>query len=99
MCFRVIADQAERSLQEHQQRLNKKEGDLRLLEERCARQDERINDLQRAIRIKEEDVVHLRGTINAIDSEKDALQITVDEKTERIAELEQDSIDKVRIFR
>lgn len=42
-----------------------------------------------------ETVILLRSTVNALDKEKDSLQESIDEKTERIAYLEDNLANKV----
>lgn len=43
-----------------------------------------------------EEINELRGTVSAIDREKDALQMAVDEKTERTLDLERELMDRGR---
>ena len=43
-----------------------------------------------------DEIVTLRATISAMDREKDSLQHTVDEKTEKIAHLNEDILQKVK---
>ena len=43
-----------------------------------------------------DEVAQLRGTISALDREKDNLQMAIDEKTERVVELERELNDRGR---
>ncbi|XP_071511617.1 centrosomal protein of 135 kDa-like [Diadema antillarum] len=94
--MRLIADQTEQSVEEYQRRLHTKSGDLQVAEERIVRLEERITDMNANNALLRDEINELRGTVASIDREKDALQMAVDEKTERVIDLERDLIEKGR---
>ncbi|XP_013391946.1 centrosomal protein of 135 kDa [Lingula anatina] len=94
--MRLLAEQTEEALEEHRRRLTRKEGDLKVAEERILRLEERSTDLQRANVNQSDQITQLRGTISALDGEKDSLQMTVDEKSERIAGLDAEVVVRDR---
>ncbi|XP_041463887.1 testis-specific gene 10 protein-like isoform X2 [Lytechinus variegatus] len=94
--LRLIADQTEHSVEEYQRRLHIKSNDLQIAEERIVRLEERITDMNANNALLREEINELRGTVSSIDREKDALQIAVDEKTERSLDLERELMDRGR---
>ncbi|XP_022099000.1 centrosomal protein of 135 kDa-like isoform X1 [Acanthaster planci] len=94
--MRLLAEQAETSLGDHQRRLNQRSGELQAADERNARQEERITDLTITNNALHDEVRQLRGTISSLDREKDTLQNAVDDKTEKIAALEQELLGRGR---
>ena len=85
--MKLLADQAERSLEDHQVRLARKEADLRNNEEKVIQLEVQVNDLQRSYQNNLEDMSKLRSTVGALDQEKDHLQSHVDDKAERIVDM------------
>ena len=81
----MLAEQSERSLGDTQSRLTKTASELRGAEEKAMRLDDQVSDLTRQEQRDRDEISRLKMTISALDREKDALQSTVDEKTERIA--------------
>lgn len=92
---RLIAEETEKSLEDSQKRLSQRERELHNQEERGLALEEKCGELKRALEIAKDDISQLRATINAMDREKDSLQHTVDEKTEKIAHLNEDILHKV----
>jgi chromosome segregation ATPase len=83
-----LTDQAERSLDEQQRRLSRKETDLRTVNEKYKILEDRMADLSRINQDTRDEVSRLRATIGALDREKDSLQAMIDDKTERLAMLD-----------
>lgn len=92
---RLIAEETEKSLEDSQKRLSHRERELHNQEERGLALEEKCGELKRALEIAKDDISQLRATINAMDREKDSLQHTVDDKTEKIAHLNEDILHKV----
>lgn len=92
----MLAEETERGLEETQKRLSRRESELNAQEERCARLEERIAELQRTIARSTDENCGLKTTVSQLDREKDNLQISVDEKAEKIANLNEEVILKVR---
>nr|ANN83882.1 Cep135 [Patiria miniata] len=86
--MRLLAEQAETSLGDHQRRLNQRSGELQAADERGARLEERITDLTISNNGLHDEVRQHRGTISSLDREKDVLQNALDDKTEKIAAFE-----------
>ncbi|XP_077983787.1 centrosomal protein of 135 kDa-like [Glandiceps talaboti] len=96
--MRLLAEQAERSLEDHQRRLTKKSGDLQASQELSSRLEEKLAEVSDANTANRQEIAGLRGTIAALDREKDSLQMTVDEKTEKIVAAENSLLDKERLI-
>ena len=92
---RMIAEETEKSLEDTQKRLSMRERELHNQEERGVALEDKCQELKRALEIAKDDISQLRVTINSMDREKDSLQHTVDEKTEKIAHLNEDILLKV----
>ncbi|XP_064637968.1 testis-specific gene 10 protein-like isoform X2 [Lineus longissimus] len=92
--MRLLTDQAERSLDEQQRRLARKESELRTANEKYKILEDRMSDMSRINQDTRDEVSRLRATIGALDREKDSLQTMVDDKTERLAMLEDDVKNK-----
>ncbi len=86
---RLLAQQAERSLQEQTHNLNAREAELRNADEKIAALETRIATVSAATQGDLDEMTALRTTISALDREKDALQAAVDEKTEKVVQLEE----------
>ena len=93
---RLLAEETEKSLEDAQKRLSRRERDLLSQEERGTALEDRCAELNRANQMAKDEIVTLRATISAMDREKDSLQHTVDEKTEKIAHLNEDILQKVK---
>ena len=91
----MIAEETEKSLEDTQKRLSMRERELHNQEERGVALEDKCQELKRALEIAKDDISQLRVTINSMDREKDSLQHTVDEKTEKIAHLNEDILLKV----
>ncbi|XP_046325816.2 centrosomal protein of 135 kDa-like isoform X2 [Haliotis rufescens] len=96
--MKMLAEESEKSLEETQRRLSRREGELQSQEERSVTLEERLAELSRALQIARDDGNQLRNTINAMDREKDSLQLTVDEKTEKQAQLNNELHDRERFI-
>jgi len=92
----MLAEETERGLEETQKRLARRESELNAQEERCVRLEERIGELQRSAARSADENSGLRGTVSQLDREKDSLQMSVDEKTEKIANLNEEVLLQVR---
>ncbi|XP_028406798.1 centrosomal protein of 135 kDa-like isoform X2 [Dendronephthya gigantea] len=86
--MRLIAEQAERSVEDCQRQLARKNDDLRENDEKLESMEERIDEMEKVNSALRQDIVKLRGTVKSLDIEKDNLQQQVDEKTERVMALE-----------
>ncbi|XP_070554439.1 centrosomal protein of 135 kDa-like isoform X2 [Ptychodera flava] len=96
--MRLLAEQAERSLEDHQRRLTKKTGELQAAEDLASRLEERLSEVTTTNTVQREEIANLRGTIASLDKEKDLLQTAVDEKTEKIVILETDLTDREAVI-
>eukprot|EP00057_Strongylocentrotus_purpuratus_P011253 XP_011665727.1 PREDICTED: testis-specific gene 10 protein isoform X5 [Strongylocentrotus purpuratus] len=94
--LRLITDQTEHSVEEYQRRLHINSNNLQSAEERIVRLEERITDMNANNALLREEINELRGTVSAIDREKDGIQMAVDEKTERTLDLERELMDRGR---
>ena len=94
----MLAEETERGLEDTQKRLNRRESELSAQEERCNRLEERIAELQRGLTINKDENNDLRSTASKLDREKDSLQINVDEKTEKMANLNEEILLKERLI-
>ncbi|XP_006816961.1 centrosomal protein of 135 kDa [Saccoglossus kowalevskii] len=92
--MRLLAEQAERSLEDHQRRLNKKSGELQASQELSDRLEKKLGEVSDSNSANRGEIAQLRGTIASLDREKDILQVTVDEKTEKIVALETELLDR-----
>jgi len=92
---RHLTEQAERSLQDAQKHLSRRESDLEISSDHIHQLEVRIADLQHTSLADQDEIRRLRNTIASLDQEKDNLAMGVDEKTERIVTLEQDLSVKV----
>lgn len=96
--MKLIAEETEKSLEDSQKRLSHRERELHNQEERGLALEEKCGELKRALEIAKDDISQLRATINAMDREKDSLQHTVDDKTEKIAHLNEDILHKEKML-
>ena len=95
---RLLATQAERALDEAQQKLARKEIDVRNLEEKVMVFERRIAELTDATQTDADEMVALKTTVTSLDKEKDILQGEVDDKAERLAALQQQLTSKVSLI-
>ncbi len=96
--YRLLAEQAERSIEDQQYKLTNKEADLRSRECDMLAMEERLAENNTARQLDREEMISLKSVIASLDREKDQLQATVDEKTENIVLLEDDIMAKVTGF-
>ena len=93
---RLLAEQAERSLEEQTLALDRKEIELRNAEDKLATLERHVDTLSVTSKGDRDEITTLRATIAALDREKDVLQAAVDEKTEKVAQLEEALYSKDR---
>ncbi|KAK3100318.1 hypothetical protein FSP39_018085 [Pinctada imbricata] len=96
--MKLLAEETEKSLEETQKRLSRRDRDLQSTEERCVMLEDRCADLNRGNQMARDEISTLHATINAMDREKDSLQHTVDDKTEKIANLNEDILQKEKML-
>ena len=94
--YRLLAEQAERSLEEQTLALNRKEIELRNAEDKLATLERHVDTLSVTSKGDRDEITTLRATIAALDREKDVVQAAVDEKTEKVAQLEEALFSKDR---
>ncbi|XP_074651450.1 uncharacterized protein LOC141906138 isoform X2 [Tubulanus polymorphus] len=92
--MKLLAEQAERSLDEQQRRMIRREADLRSAQDKINLLEDRMKDMIRMQEDSRDESIKLRQTISELDKEKDMLQVAVDEKTERLAGAEDELAQK-----
>ncbi|XP_025088561.1 testis-specific gene 10 protein-like isoform X3 [Pomacea canaliculata] len=98
MQLKMIVEETEKSLADTQQRLLRREKELQAQEERAISLEDQLTSAQRMAAVQRDEMSAMRTTLAAVDREKDALQIAVDEKTEKVAYLNAELHDKERII-
>uniref|UniRef100_A0A8D2PYD3 Centrosomal protein 135 n=1 Tax=Zosterops lateralis melanops TaxID=1220523 RepID=A0A8D2PYD3_ZOSLA len=93
--LQLLNDQLQKSVEDLQHRLSLKNDELQTANEEIIKLKEIIDRLNQRSTSQEEAVSVLRSTISVLDKEKDSLQETVDEKTERIACLDDNLANRV----
>uniref|UniRef100_A0A4W3IKG4 Centrosomal protein 135 n=1 Tax=Callorhinchus milii TaxID=7868 RepID=A0A4W3IKG4_CALMI len=89
----LINEQLEKSLTDSQHRLSAKNNELQSIQDQIDQQEDRLGN--GSIYSAQRDEMNLlRSTISALDKEKDFLQEAMDEKTERVANLEDNMAKK-----
>ena len=91
----MLAEESEKSLEETQRRLNRRETELQSQESRAVSLEERLSEVTRALTLTRDENGQLRSTVSSLDRDKDALQLTVDDKTERLAQLNNELLGRV----
>ncbi|KAJ7410493.1 Testis-specific protein 10 protein [Willisornis vidua] len=94
--LQLLNDQLQRSVEDLQCRLSLRKDDLQSAQEEIIKLKEKIDRLNQRSTSQDEAMNLLRSTIAVLDKEKDSLQETVDEKTERIACLDDNLANKVK---
>jgi len=94
--MKLLVEETEKTLEDATRRLTRKEDELNCQGERVNSLEERILDLQRVSQVQKEEIDVLRSNLGAMDREKDSLQSVVDEKTEKIAQLNGQLHDRER---
>ncbi|KAJ8298507.1 hypothetical protein KUTeg_025038 [Tegillarca granosa] len=92
--FRMVAEETEKSLEDAQKRLARKENDIQAQEEKICHLEDRLAELNRVSQMSREEISQLRSTITSLDREKDSLQHAIDQKTEKCAGLNEDILYK-----
>ncbi|GAB1601649.1 centrosomal protein of 135 kDa-like [Argonauta hians] len=94
--MRLLAEESERSLSDIQRRLKHREDDLRTQSAKMNNLEEQLQEYEKISHQNHNEISQLQSTINALDREKDSLQMTVDEKTERLASFREELLLKDR---
>uniref|UniRef100_A0A8C5S4R0 Centrosomal protein of 135 kDa n=1 Tax=Laticauda laticaudata TaxID=8630 RepID=A0A8C5S4R0_LATLA len=92
--LKLLNEQIQKSLDEIQHQLTLKENELQSAQEEIEILEDKIDTLQNKSLSQNESLILLRSTVNALDKEKDSLQESIDEKTEKIAYLEDNLANK-----
>lgn len=93
--FRMLVEETEKSLEDTQHRLGRREKELQVQEERNVNLEDALASAQRSAAVQRDEMSAMRVTLAAVDREKDSLQITVDEKTEKVAQMNAELHDRV----
>ncbi|XP_055485315.1 centrosomal protein of 135 kDa [Psammomys obesus] len=96
--LRIVNEQLQRSLDDTQNRLALKRGELESAQEQIRLLEENLEKIRREMTSQSEETQAMKKTIGVIDKEKDFLQETVDEKTEKIASLQESLISKDKVI-
>ena len=89
--MRLLGEQAERNLEDAHKRLSQKESELMNTQSQIRLTEDKVVGLAHY----PEEVIKLKSTISSLDREKDVLQMDMDEKTERLVQLEEELLLKV----
>ncbi|XP_073333060.1 centrosomal protein of 135 kDa [Pagrus major] len=92
--LRLLQEQMEQSLSDTQHRLSVKMNELHAAHEQIEKLEERIGELSQHGSRHKEEVAVLHKSISALDREKDTLQDEVDQKTEKLVVLEEETAKK-----
>ena len=92
---RLLVEEAEKSLDETRHRLARREKELQKQEERCANLEDQLTHAQHNLAVHRDELSAMRTTLAAVDREKDSLQISVDDKAEKLSMLNAELNDKV----
>uniref|UniRef100_A0A5F7ZAW5 Centrosomal protein 135 n=2 Tax=Macaca TaxID=9539 RepID=A0A5F7ZAW5_MACMU len=92
--LRIVIEQLQRSVDDYQHRLSIKRGELESAQAQIKILEEKIDELNLKMTSQDEEAHVMKKTIGVIDKEKDFLQETVDEKTEKIADLQENLANK-----
>uniref|UniRef100_A0A8C2YKI1 Centrosomal protein 135 n=1 Tax=Chinchilla lanigera TaxID=34839 RepID=A0A8C2YKI1_CHILA len=87
--LRIVNEQLQRSLEDHQHQLSLKRSELESAQEQIKMLEKKIDELNVKMTSQSEEAHVMKKTIGVIDKEKDFLQETVDDKTEKIANLQE----------
>ncbi|CAG5129994.1 unnamed protein product [Candidula unifasciata] len=94
--MKLLVEETEKTLESASRRLSRKEEELRDQGQRINSLEEKVLELQRVNQIQKEEIDVLRSNLKCVDREKDSIQTAVDEKTEKIAQLNSQLHDKER---
>eukprot|EP00069_Balaena_mysticetus_P016332 bmy_09822T0 len=92
--LRLVNEQLQRSLEDSQHQLAMKRSELESAQAQVKILEEKIGKLHLKMTSQNEEAHVMKKTIGVIDKEKDILQETVDEKTEKIANLHENLANK-----
>ncbi|KAJ7326713.1 hypothetical protein JRQ81_016472 [Phrynocephalus forsythii] len=92
--LQLLNEQMQKSLDEVQHQLSLKEDELRAAQDEIAILEDKIDKINNKSCTQEDTIRVLRSTINVLDKEKDNLQESIDEKTEKTAYLEDNLANK-----
>lgn len=96
--MKMLAEETEKSLEEAQKRLGRREHTVQTQEEKILQLEDRIAEMNRALLNTKDEAGQQRLTISSLDREKDGLQLAIDEKTEKIARLNEDILVKEKLM-
>ncbi|KAL2089887.1 hypothetical protein ACEWY4_014575 [Coilia grayii] len=97
--LRLLQEQMEQSLTDVQHRLSVKTSELQAAHQKIERLEERISELSQRGSSQKDEVSVLQTALAALDREKDALQDTVDQKTEAMALLQDELHSRERTLK
>ena len=92
---RLLVEEAEKALDETRHRLARREKALQKQEERCASLEDQLTHTQHNLAVQRDELSAMRATLAAVDREKDSLQMSVDDKTEKVSMLNAELNEKV----
>ncbi|XP_052078400.1 testis-specific gene 10 protein-like isoform X3 [Mytilus californianus] len=96
--MKMLAEETEKSLEDAQKRLGRREHTVQTQEEKILQLEDRIAEMNRALLNTKDEAGQQRLTISSLDREKDGLQLAIDEKTEKIARLNEDILVKEKLM-
>ncbi|XP_071126603.1 centrosomal protein of 135 kDa-like isoform X3 [Mytilus edulis] len=96
--MKMLAEETEKSLEDAQKRLGRREHTVQTQEEKILQLEDRISEMNRALLNTKDEAGQQRLTISSLDREKDGLQLAIDEKTEKIARLNEDILVKEKLM-
>ncbi|GFS26865.1 centrosomal protein of 135 kDa-like [Elysia marginata] len=85
--MKLLVEETEKTLEDATRRLTRREEELHHQGERVSSLEEKVLEMQRVNQVSKEEIDHLRSNMKSMDREKDMLQAAVDEKTEKVAQL------------
>ncbi|RMX44908.1 hypothetical protein pdam_00012554 [Pocillopora damicornis] len=84
----LTADQANRTAEDRERRLNRKAGELQASQEKCAQLERRLEEIEKRNEEQSFETAEIKASLKSLDRERDDLQQQVDEKTEEIIQME-----------
>jgi len=85
---RSVKNQLEATANNLQRQLSRKSSELHSAEDRIRGLEDRISEQNEIVSRQNSDITNLRATTTSLDREKDGLQVSLDERTERAVALE-----------
>ncbi|XP_056894777.1 centrosomal protein of 135 kDa [Takifugu flavidus] len=96
--LRILKEQMEQALSDTQHRLSVKTNELHAAHETINKLEDRLGELSQHGSVHKEDLSALQRSIAALDREKDVLQDEVDQKTEKLFELQEENSKKEKVL-